>query len=185
MKGLQEQFVSVRLVQMKGVSLTQFQFDYDLTWAVFFLNADGTIYGRYGTRSVAGPMAHLSMESLKNAMIRALQRHRNYPKNRASLEGKRGPEPRWKTALEIPALRKKFRNPLMQPTGHMNCIHCHNIYDGWHETAYDEGSFLKESTWRYPLPFWRLEKVRYFVAQVDVESSTHAGIYPLRCFNGI
>ena len=144
--------MSVRLVQMKGVDLAQFQFDYDLTWVVFFLNADGAIYGRYGARSVAGPMAHQSMESLKNAMRRALQLHRNYPKNRANLEGKRGPEPRWKTALEIPALWRRFGAQLMQPTGQVNCIQCHNIYEGWHETAYDEGSFKKESIWRYPLP---------------------------------
>ena len=145
-------FVNVRIVKMKDVDLAQFQFDYDLTWAAFFMNADGTIYGRYGTRSAAGPMAHNSMASLKNAMKRALQLHQNYPENRASLGGKRGPEPRWKTALQIPALWKKFRKQLAAPIGQTNCIHCHNIYDGWRETAYAEGTFDRESLWVYPLP---------------------------------
>ena len=146
------QFVNVRIVQMKDVNLAQFQFDYDLTWAGFFMNADGAIYGRYGTRSVAGPMAHNSMASLKNAMKGALELHRNYPANKASLEGKRGTEPRWKTALEIPAIRKRFRGRLTEPTGPKNCIHCHNIYDGWHETAYGQGTFDRDSLWVYPLP---------------------------------
>jgi len=91
---------------MKGVDLSQFQFDYDLTWAAFFMNPDGAIYGRYGTRSVAGAMAHNSLESLKNAMKRALELHRNYPANKEILMEKRGSEPRWKTSLDIPALRK-------------------------------------------------------------------------------
>ena len=137
---------------MKGVDLAQFQFDYDLTWAAFFMNADGTIYGRYGTRSVAGAMAHNSMESFKNAMRRALELHRNYPANQGSLQGKRGPEPRWKTALEIPATRKQFQKQLLEPTSRENCIHCHNIYDGWHKTAYDEGTFDQDSLWVYPIP---------------------------------
>ncbi len=144
------QFVNVRLVEMTDVSLAQFQFDYDLTWAAFFMNPDGTIYGRYGTRSVAGPMAHLSIASLKNAMRRALLLHRDYPTNGASLAGKRGSEPRWKTALAIPALRRRFAKQLMAPLE--GCIHCHHIYDGWHQTAYDEGAFDIESIWVYPLP---------------------------------
>ncbi|MFM7832242.1 MAG: thioredoxin family protein, partial [Planctomycetaceae bacterium] len=46
-----DRFVSVRQVEMKGVDLNQFQFDYDLNWAAMFLNADGTVYARYGTQS--------------------------------------------------------------------------------------------------------------------------------------
>ena len=39
----QEQFVAVRQVEMKGVNLWQFQFDYDLNWAAMFVNSDGTV----------------------------------------------------------------------------------------------------------------------------------------------
>jgi serine protease Do len=137
---------------MKGVDLARFQFDYDLTWAAFFINADGTIYGRYGTRSIAGPMAHNSMESLKNAMKRALELHQNYPANRAIFAGKRGADPRWKSALDIPGLRKQFGKRLMMETSPKTCIHCHNIYDAWHETAHTEGVLDRESLWVYPLP---------------------------------
>jgi hypothetical protein len=35
-----EQFVRVRMVQGNGMDLSLFQFDYDLTFAAFFMNSD-------------------------------------------------------------------------------------------------------------------------------------------------
>ena len=48
---LLDKFVRVRLVQMGGVDLNIYQFDPLLSWALFFMNGDKTIYGRYGTAS--------------------------------------------------------------------------------------------------------------------------------------
>ena len=50
-RPLMEQFVCVRQVSTNGLDLSLFQFDTDQSWAVFLLNADQTIYGRFGTRS--------------------------------------------------------------------------------------------------------------------------------------
>ena len=50
-RPLLEKFVCVRVVSTNGLDLSLFQFDYDQSFAVFLLNADGTIYGRFGTRS--------------------------------------------------------------------------------------------------------------------------------------
>ena len=50
-KNLMDQFVRVRIVQANGMDLSLFQFDLDLTFAVFLMNADKTIYGRFGSRS--------------------------------------------------------------------------------------------------------------------------------------
>src|SRR5438045_621931 len=50
-KPLLEKFVRVRLISANGLDLSLFQFDTDQSFAVFMLNADGTIYGRFGTRS--------------------------------------------------------------------------------------------------------------------------------------
>ena len=80
----QEAFVAVRQVEMKGVDLSQFQFDYDLNWAAMFLNADGTVYARYGTQSAQGADAYNSIESLEKTMYRVLVLHENYPANSAS-----------------------------------------------------------------------------------------------------
>ena len=114
---------------LKGSNFPR-QFGVHRTYDTIALNRKSadTIYGRYGTRSVAGPMAHISIASLKNAMRRALLLHRDYPTNGASLAGKRGSEPRWKTAFAIPALRRRFAKQLMAPLE--GCIHCHHIYDG-------------------------------------------------------
>jgi hypothetical protein len=87
-----EHFVAVRQVEMKGVDLSQFQFDYDLNWAAMFLNADGTVYARYGTQSAEGPDAYNSIEGLANTMQRVLELHANYPANKDELAGKRGPD---------------------------------------------------------------------------------------------
>ena len=43
-------FVRVRLTQITGYDLRLFDFDQDLTWAAFFMNADGYVYGRFGGR---------------------------------------------------------------------------------------------------------------------------------------
>ncbi len=51
LKPLLEKFVCVRIVSTNGLDLSLFQFDTDQSFAVFMLNADRTIYGRFGTRS--------------------------------------------------------------------------------------------------------------------------------------
>ena len=68
-----DKFISVRQVEMKGVDLTLFQFDHDLNWAAMFINADGTVYARYGTQSAEGPDAYNSIEGLRNTMERVLE----------------------------------------------------------------------------------------------------------------
>ena len=78
---------------MKGVDLREFQFDWDLTWAVVFKNADGAVYGRFGTRAGArgNQLTHVSLPAFHRAIERALEIHRGYPANRSQLAGKRGP----------------------------------------------------------------------------------------------
>jgi hypothetical protein len=39
-RELSQEFVTVRLVKCNGLDLSLFQFDYDLTFAVFFFNSD-------------------------------------------------------------------------------------------------------------------------------------------------
>ena len=152
MQELLDRFVKVRIVHMADVDLAQFQFDYDLTWSAFFMHVNGTVYGRFGTRSIAGPMAHISVEALKNAMMRALDLHAGYPENRDQLDDKRGPEPRFRRALDIPTLYRRMGDRPAEQTQRKGCIHCHHIYDGWNNTAYEEGAFDQDTMWKYPLP---------------------------------
>lgn len=145
-----EHFVPVRQVEMKGVDLSQFQFDYDLNWAAMFINADGTVYARYGTQSAAGPDAYNSIAGLEATMRRVLALHAGYPANADLLRDKRGADKAYATALDMPGLEDKER--LRAATTRDNCIHCHNIHDAENQQAYDVGEFTRDRFWRYPLP---------------------------------
>jgi len=144
------EFVPVRIVEMKGVDLEQFQFDYDLNWAAMFLHADGTVLGRYGTQSAAGPDAHNSIEGLEKTMRRVLELHAGYPADRDELSGKRGKAKNYRTPLEMPGMDKKEK--LRMATTRENCIHCHNIHDAEQREWTATGKFRDELLWRYPIP---------------------------------
>ncbi|MGH7199864.1 MAG: Trx7/PDZ domain-containing (seleno)protein, partial [Planctomycetaceae bacterium] len=149
-KLAQTEFVSVRQVEMKGVDLTQFQFDHDLNWAAMFIHPDGTVYARYGTQSAEGPDAYNSIEGLLNTMRRVVELHREYPRNKESLQHKRPPQKPYQTALEMPGLKNKDR--YRAATARENCIHCHNIHDAENRHAQQTGTFTQDMLWRYPLP---------------------------------
>src|SRR5205814_3021427 len=93
-KPLLEQFMRVRLVSTNGLDLSLFQFDTDQSFAVFLFNADGAIYGRFGTRSDQTLWTDdVSIEGLGKALEGALALHKTYPVNKAELAAKRGPAP--------------------------------------------------------------------------------------------
>jgi len=150
LQKLEQQFVCVRLVQMKGADLRLFQFDYDQSWAVLFLNAEGTIYGRYGTRAgdKKNATTHISVPSFKKALERALELHRGYPSNKAQLAAKRGPEPRYSVAEQMPGLRDRA----LGPTTPKNCIHCYMVGEELRKLKYAEKSLVPADIWIYPLP---------------------------------
>jgi hypothetical protein len=146
----QTHFVALRQVEMKGVDLSQFQFDHDLNWAAMFINADGTVYGRYGTQSAEGPDAFNSIASLEKAMMRVLALHDDYPRNKTELAPKRGKDKPWKTAFDMPGLDRKEK--LRGQTERGNCIHCHNIHDAEQNQARAAGVPNSAFLERWPLP---------------------------------
>ena len=65
-----EKFVLVRLIRAETLDMSIFQFDTDLAFAVFFLNADKTVYGRYGSRSSFGDSERdISLDSLRKLEV--------------------------------------------------------------------------------------------------------------------
>ena len=50
-RRLMSDYVCLRIVYANGLDINLFQYDYDQSFAVFLMNSDKTIYGRYGTRS--------------------------------------------------------------------------------------------------------------------------------------
>src|SRR5690349_10089446 len=74
-RDLLDKFVCVRIVQANAIDLSRFQHDFDLSFAAYFLNPDGTIYGRFGTRSDRPEEEDISLEGLREAMQGALRIH--------------------------------------------------------------------------------------------------------------
>ena len=121
----------MRLVKANDLDLTLFQFDYDLTFAVFFMNADKTIYGRYGTRSsIKEATKDISIAGLAESMSAALALHEQYPANRESLAGKQAVATKFKTPDDFPSLRGQFKATLdYEGAVTKSCMHCHQVLD--------------------------------------------------------
>ena len=129
-----EKFIRVRLTRIAGADLRLFEFDHDLTWYCFFLNADETIYGRYGGRDASDPHARISMKGLRFALDHVLETHKNAPK----------PMPRLEKPLraeDFPAARR-----------HNGCIHCHNVNEFNRADLKAQGKWSRDDLWVYPLP---------------------------------
>jgi hypothetical protein len=150
--ALQQQFVCVRLIQANSLDLALFQYDYDMSWSALFMNADGTIYGRYGSRNASGPHSDslLSLAALRKAAERALALHAAYPANRQSLQGKTGPRPAYRTPRDIPGLQEK--PPQAQAQTHNSCIHCHMVKEYALRAKWQAGQLTEDDLYVYPLP---------------------------------
>ena len=144
----------VRVVQGNGMDLSLFQFDYDLTFSVFFMNADKTIYGRFGTRTEQKNAAKdISIEGFKQALEAALELHEGYPKNKAALAAKTGPKPIKKTPEAFPALLRYSSNLNLDGRIGDQCIHCHQIGEAQREIHwYDRKPVPDEVLYPFPMP---------------------------------
>ena len=149
-----EQFVRVRIVQGNGIDLSLFQFDYDLTFAAFFMNADKTIYGRFGTRAEYENAAKdISIEGFKQALEAALDLHEGYPDNKAVLAAKTGPEPIKKTPEAFPALLRYSSTLNFDGRIEGQCIHCHQIGEAQREIHwYDRKPIPDAILYPFPMP---------------------------------
>jgi serine protease Do len=121
-------------VKIAGVDLRRLEFDHDLTWFCFFLNADETIYGRYGGRDATSAESRISTKGLRFAMDRALEAHKSPPEPQR-LAGK-------------PERAEDFATA----KSHRGCIHCHNVNEFRRADAKSTGKWDRDSVWVYPLP---------------------------------
>ncbi len=121
---------------MRGVDLNVFEFDYDLTWAAFFLNGSGRVYGRFGGRDTGSPDKYLTLPGLKHAMRSALTAHREPQPDQSDKQ-------RPRTVETYPAARKLKADA---------CIHCHQAYDFRRELLESEGRWSRDEIWVHPLP---------------------------------
>jgi membrane-associated protease RseP (regulator of RpoE activity) len=127
--------VLLRLTSMRGVDLDLFDFDFDLTWMGFFINADEVTYGRYGGRDAESPDRRLSLAGLRHAMRSALRRHRECSRTVVRQPG---------------ATVEQFHSSQSLPA--TSCVHCHQVYDLRRRDLQAAGRWRREELWVYPLP---------------------------------
>jgi serine protease Do len=151
---LLDKFVCVRIVQGNNLDLSLFQFDYDQSFHAFFLNADRTVYGRFGTRSAREEEDDMSMTGLRKAMLGALDLHSNYPNNRDQLAGKQARPAEFRVPEEIPTLKGKYSDKLdYEGNVVASCIHCHQIRDSERLLYRQRGKSIPDRVlFPYPLP---------------------------------
>lgn len=152
-RPLLDKFVCVRQVSTNGLDLETFQYDTDQSFAVFLLNADGTIYGRFGTRSHRTEwLEDVSLAGMAEALKGALELHEDYPKNKAALAGKRGQRWEYDRPEKYPSLKDKFTSKLNYNGDVVrSCIHCHQIGDARRQYYRDAGKPIPTKI-LYPFP---------------------------------
>ncbi|MSR57471.1 MAG: PDZ domain-containing protein [Planctomycetaceae bacterium] len=143
MKALRARFECVRVTQMNGVDIARFEFDYDTTWAAFFLDADLNVYSRYGGRDSDSAEGRMSIESLAATMTEVLEVH----------ERQKGHAPadaaNWQPVAQESTTPEAI--PLLAQS-HQGCIHCHQIQEYRLLQAFHDKQFQRNLLFGYPLP---------------------------------
>ncbi|HKQ38190.1 MAG TPA: Trx7/PDZ domain-containing (seleno)protein [Verrucomicrobiae bacterium] len=152
-EDLLKRFVCVRLVQANDLDLTLFQFDYDLTFAAFFMNADRTIYGRFGSRSdQKNAEKDISLEGFRKALAAALELHKAYPKNKAILAGKQPLPTPVKRPEEYASLAGKYKPTIdYESKPAASCMHCHQVREAERVSYRNDNKPIPDQT-LYPWP---------------------------------
>jgi serine protease Do len=102
---------------------------------VFFLDAEGKVYARYGARDARGPDERQSLAGLRYTMNSVLEMHARQEKAYAPRTAAGT-----KLARQIPGARQR------------GCMHCHNVREALNGDLKRTGKWQRELTWRYPLP---------------------------------
>ena len=123
------------MTRIDDLDLNLFDFDYDLTFTVFFLDADERVYARYGGRDAESPDARQSLEGLRYTMQSVLAMHQRTEKLFAP------------KAQESPKYLREFAGSRRR-----GCMHCHQVKEVLNGDLQRTGQWSRDSVWRYPLP---------------------------------
>lgn len=126
----------MRLAQIDDLDLNQFQFDLDLTFTVFFMDAEGRVYARYGARDASGPDSRQSLQGLRYTMLSVLDTWQRQPDRVAPRRDE----------------RPLFIHALPTAGGAGRCVHCHQAKEMINAQLRREGRWNAEAAFRYPLP---------------------------------
>jgi predicted metalloprotease with PDZ domain len=131
--------VRVRLPVIDREDLNLFEFDYDLTFMVFFLNAEGKVYARYGGRDAVNADRRQSLAGLRYTMESVLAMH-GKPDLDKAFAPRTAEEPRF------------IRNTTTGGMRGGRCFHCHQVREILNDELQRAGKWDRNMIWRYPLP---------------------------------
>ena len=154
-RDLMDQFVCVRIIQANALDLTRFQHDFDQSFAITLMNPDGTLYGRFGTRSNRDDESKdISLEGLRRALAEALRMHDSYKAVKPSLAGKQVESARFETPLDYPSLAGRYE-PKLDYEGAVakSCVHCHQVGEAERRFFRDQSKPIPDEVlFPYPNP---------------------------------
>jgi serine protease Do len=126
------------MTHMRGVNIGLFEFDYDMTWMAFFLDADGRVITRFGSRDHTASDSHNTPAGLLNTMHEVLDVHKEEatkPKAPYTMP-KQYPN-------DIPAYNRIYGN---------TCGRCHMVNEAKWEQQRADGAMKPGAFYLYPLP---------------------------------
>lgn len=132
-KDVADEFVRVRLTRIEGLDLNLFEFDFDLTLMMFFMNAEEKIYARYGGRDSQNADNRQSLPGLRYTMQSVLAMHRQKTKEFAP-----------RTANESTVTSRR--------SGGRGCMHCHQVKERENTALTRAGKWDRDLVYRYPIP---------------------------------
>lgn len=157
-RDLMDRYVGVRIVQANALDLTKFQFDFDLSFSAVLMHADGTILGRYGTRSDRPESEDIDLKGFGEALEKGLALHKaiDEPGVRDSLKGKQvdPSRARFRTPLESPFLAGRYSEKLdYEGAVAKSCVHCHQVREAERHFYRSKGGAIPDDVlFAYPDP---------------------------------
>jgi hypothetical protein len=136
LKDIADEFIRVRLTRLENLDLNLFEFDYDLTMMVFFMNAEEQVYGRYGGRDARDADNRQSLGGLRWTMSSVLAMHAR-------------PEPLFAPKSQADPKYLRDRAPVK---GGGRCMHCHQVKEALDNDLRRASTVNRERLYRYPLP---------------------------------
>lgn len=128
----------LKVGNMRGLDLTLFDFDYDLTWAAMMFDDQGRVLGRFGGRDAETPGKYHSLPALRYSLEQAWQR---FERGRAL------------PPSAVAAPNKKIDEyPGAQRFSAKACFHCHNVAEFRREEKQAAGAWRKDEVWVFPEP---------------------------------
>lgn len=135
-------YVAVRVTDLRDLDVAAIRFDFDLTFAALLMNADGTIYHRFGGRGAAGADQYLGLQALAQVLRDTVEEHKAYD---------RAPSPPAASkplrAIDLPVLKQKIDGGQR-----VDCMHCHMVNDAEVRDAMQQKKWRRDDAYVFPDP---------------------------------